>query len=67
MWFAVWLTEYPDEGSMHFRAPDATTAFELARRTGSFAERDDGESGLPLLSVAPVTLAEHEAWVRFED
>ena len=54
-WWAVWSTEYPEEGSLHVRATGEKAAIKKVRRTEMF-------SGDMELSAARVTAAEHAEW-----
>lgn len=61
-WWSVWLTECPDEGSLHFRARTGAEAVWKARRTEWFQTEDGGE---PLgLSAMRVTDRVHREWVE---
>ena len=59
-WWAVWLAEYPDEGSVHVQAESEAQAISLARHTEPF-QTEDGEEPLELLA-GPVTDAGHIVW-----
>lgn len=59
-WWAVWLTEMPEEGSLHFRARTEAEAISKARRMESF-QTEDGEEPLEL-SASRVTAQMHRAW-----
>lgn len=60
-WWAVWLTECPDEGSLHFRARTGAAAMSKARRVEWF-QTEDGEEPLEL-SASRVTAQQHRAWL----
>jgi hypothetical protein len=58
-WWAVWLAECPEEGSVHVRAASAAEAKAKAQRFGCF-QWDDDE---PLeLHARAVTDEEHTEW-----
>lgn len=58
-WWAVWLVEYPDEGSMHYLATTASAAKKQARQSYWFAQAEGVE-----LAAARVTAAEHREWLK---
>lgn len=59
-WWAVWLTECPDEGSLHFRALTEAEALSKARRVKWF-QTSDGDDPLEL-SASRVTEQQHREW-----
>lgn len=59
-WWAVWSAEYPEEGSLHFRARTKDEAAWKARRVEWF-QTEDGEESLEL-SASRVTAQMHRAW-----
>lgn len=60
-WWAVWLTELPEEGCLHFRARTEGGAIAKARRVEWF-QTSDGEEPLEL-SASRVTTQVHRAWM----
>ena len=57
-WYAVWLNEYPDEGSVHVSARGPTHAKLIACGLDRMA------CELPDVTAVRVTDAEHEAWLE---
>lgn len=64
-WWAVWLAEYPEEGSIHVRARTRREAVARARLTEWFgtAECEDP----PELVASQVTDAGHRRWLRSDE
>lgn len=60
-WWAVWSAEYPEEGSLHFRARTEAEAVWKARRFECF-QTEDGEEPLEL-SASRVTQQQHRSWL----
>lgn len=63
VWWAVWLEELPDEGSLHVKARSEKEALYKAKRNGM--QLDDGDEPLEVV-VRRVSSAMHREWLESE-
>lgn len=61
VWWAVWLAEIPDEGSMHYKARTSEEA--LSKAKSSRMQWTDGDEELELV-VRRVSAAAHREWLQ---